>query len=93
MRVGICRVDLHIASVQSLKQKRGIVKSIKARLSNKFNISVAEVDHLDKWQRAALGVAVVGSDTAAIDRTFSYIENFISQDFRVQIIGWDKRVV
>ena len=92
MLVGVCRIELFIASAQSLKEKRGIVKSLKSRIAQKFNVSIAEVEYQDKWQRAVLGVALVGTDESSMQQTFSYIENFVSQDFRVQIIGWQARI-
>lgn len=93
MLVGICQIELYIPAAQSLKDKRGVIKSIKERIANKFNVSIAEINHLDKWQRCSLGIAVIGSEMAAIDRTFNFIDNFLSQDIRVQIIKWEQRVV
>lgn len=62
MVVGVGRWELLLQGCQSLKDKRRIVKSLKDRLHQKFQVSVAEVDHHDQWQRAALGVAVVSGD-------------------------------
>ncbi len=92
MLVGVCRVELFMASAQSLKEKRGILKSLKARIAQKFNVSIAEVDHQEKWQRAVLGIALVGGDEHGIQQTLSFIENFISEDYRVQIIGWHAHI-
>ena len=92
MFVGVCRIELFIASAQSLKEKRGIIKSLKSRIAQRFSVSIAEVEHQDKWQRAVLGVALVGTDEPLMQQTFSFIENFVSQDFRVQIIDWRVRI-
>jgi len=62
MFVGAARVELRIHGSRSLKEKRGVVRSIIQRLRNRFNVSVAEVDGQDTWQRAVLGLAGVGSD-------------------------------
>jgi uncharacterized protein YlxP (DUF503 family) len=54
-------IDLHLPGVASLKEKRGILKGLIARLHKHFNIAVAEVDLHDVWQSAALGVAIVST--------------------------------
>jgi uncharacterized protein YlxP (DUF503 family) len=58
--VGIALIELHIPGSSSLKAKRSVLNRIKERVKNRFNASVAEVDYQDLWQRAAIGVAVVG---------------------------------
>jgi len=60
--VGVARLELFLPETHSLKQKRQILRKIMGRTSEKFGVNVAEVDHQDLWQRAALGFAVVGSD-------------------------------
>ncbi len=62
MLVGVARLELFLPETHSLKQKRQILRKIMGRTSEKFGVNVAEVDHQDLWQRAALGFAVVGSD-------------------------------
>jgi len=64
MFVGICTLTLHLPGNGSLKGKRRVIKSIMARMRQEFNISVAEVDSQDSWQRAVLGVACVSPDQA-----------------------------
>lgn len=54
--------ELHLAACQSLKDKRQILKSLKARLHNEFNVSAAETAHQDLWQRAEITVCVVSTD-------------------------------
>jgi uncharacterized protein len=60
--VGLMTWELHLAACQSLKDKRQILKSLKDRLHQRFNLSAAETDHQDLWQRAELTVAVVSAD-------------------------------
>ena len=86
MFVGIYQVELFIPESNSLKSKRFIIKSIKTRIRNKFNVSIAEVDSNDKWQRATLGVAAVANDKKMIDSIFSQIKNLITADVRVELI-------
>ncbi|OLC02261.1 MAG: hypothetical protein AUH46_06945 [Gemmatimonadetes bacterium 13_1_40CM_70_15] len=62
MIVGLITWELHLAACQSLKDKRQIVKSLKDRLHQRFNVSAAETDHQDLWQRAELTAAVVSTD-------------------------------
>jgi uncharacterized protein len=60
--VGVMTWELHLPACQSLKDKRQILKSLKDRLHQHFNLSAAETDHQDLWQRAELTVAVVSTD-------------------------------
>ncbi len=62
MRVSALRIELFIPGARSLKDKRRAVKSLKERIRNRFNVSVAEVDFHDLWQRSCLAVAAVGTD-------------------------------
>jgi hypothetical protein len=79
MLVGAALVELHVHGSQSLKQKRGVVKSIVSRLRNRYNVSVAEVGGQDTWQRAVLGIAAAGNDAAGVRRALesavAYIES------------------
>lgn len=67
MVVGVLKVTLYLPENHSLKGKRGVIKKIKARVANTFNVSVSEVEAQDLWQRAELGVAMVGSDAAYVE--------------------------
>jgi len=60
--VGLIVWELHLAACQSLKDKRAVVKSLKDRLHNRFNVSVAETAHHDLWQRTELTASVVSTD-------------------------------
>ncbi len=62
MVVGVCTLELEIPASHSLKDKRHVVKSLTARVRQSFNVSIAEVDSLDAWQRATLGIVCVSSD-------------------------------
>jgi uncharacterized protein YlxP (DUF503 family) len=64
MHVGVMRLTLEVVGARSLKDKRQVVKSFKERVKSRLGISIAEVDHHDKLQRATLGVAVVSGDAA-----------------------------
>jgi hypothetical protein len=83
-----CYIELFIGESQSLKAKRQVIKSLKDRISNEFNVSVAEVADHDLWQRAALGVAVVSTATQHANEVLSKVINFVERDFRIQLIDY-----
>jgi uncharacterized protein YlxP (DUF503 family) len=73
MTVGSLRVRLLIREARTLKDKRQVVRSIKDRLRQGFNVSVAEVDALDNRQIAVLGVAMVGGEVSPVRTTLQRI--------------------
>jgi uncharacterized protein YlxP (DUF503 family) len=78
MIVGAALVDLRVHASQSLKEKRGVVRSVVQRIRNRFNVSVAEVGGQDTWQRAVIGIVTVGHEAravrAALDRVIAFVE-------------------
>ena len=79
MVVGAARVELHVHGSQSLKQKRGVVRSIVQRVRNRFNVSVSEVGGQDTWQRVVLGLATTAGEAQAararLEKAIDFIEN------------------
>ena len=73
MTIGICTVEIFIPRAQSLKDKRQTLRSVMDRLRHRHNVSVAEVEHQDLWQRAGIAIAAVGSSQKIIDAMFSTI--------------------
>lgn len=88
MVIGVCTVVLHIPGAASLKDKRRAVKSLKDRLHNAFNLSVAEVDDLDLWQRATLGLAAVSNDAKHCDEVLAAAVDFIRRDNNVELLDY-----
>jgi uncharacterized protein YlxP (DUF503 family) len=84
--VGVMRIELFIPESGSLKTKRFAVKSIKDRLKSKFNISVAEVDNGDKWQRASIGICGVSNDRQFLETMLNKALDLVYGDRRVQVI-------
>lgn len=80
------QIELLIPGTGSLKEKRFVLKSIKTKIRNNFNVSIAEIDHYDKWQRTCLGIAAISNKRRFIDETLSKVETFICKDHRVQMI-------
>ena len=66
MEVGILQFTIHLRGSHSLKQKRHVLKSIKDKLRARFNVSVAEVDDHDLWQRGTVGVVTCSNDAKRI---------------------------
>ena len=93
MIVGAAVVELHVHGSQSLKQKRGVVRSIVQRLRNRFNLSVAEVGGQDTWQRAVLGISAAGSDATTVRRVLERTEDFIEQLHLAEVCGFDVQIV
>ncbi len=77
MVVGVLRLTLYIPENHSLKGKRQVLRAIKDRVRHKFNVSIAESDDHDLWQRAELGICQLGSDRVFVDRALREVVNFI----------------
>jgi hypothetical protein len=77
VNVGICKVKLRLPDNLSLKGKRQVVKSVTARLKNKFNVSVAEVEDNDLWQLATLGICFVSNDKRFTNEVLSKAVEFV----------------
>ncbi len=76
--VGVLRLILYLPENHSLKGKRSVLRAIKARVANKFNVSVAECDDHDNWQRIALGIAQIGNEKDHVDRCLREVSEFIT---------------
>ena len=68
MHIGACVVTLHLEASGSLKDKRQVVRSLQDRLRRKFNVAVAEVEHQDLWQRAALGIVAISTSAEHVEQ-------------------------
>jgi uncharacterized protein YlxP (DUF503 family) len=94
MVIGACTLDLYLPGVTSLKEKRGVLKSLMARLHREFNVSCAEVDHQDVWQSARLGVVIVSNDGAHVQRALDGVVRWVERnrpdvtivDYNVEVI-------
>jgi hypothetical protein len=89
MVVLVSELQLHFPEAQSRKQKRQILSSLKDRLHQRFNLSVAEIDHQDLWQRSTLALAMVSNDGRHADEVISKAINFVEQDGRLQLLSVD----
>lgn len=85
MMIGLLEIELYGEQFHCLKDKRRLVSSLKERLKNKFNVAVAESDYQDLWQKAQLSVVTLAPGRAILESTFRQIEDFIFQNYAVQI--------
>jgi uncharacterized protein len=95
VNVGVCKIKLRLPDNLSLKGKRQVVKSLTARLKNKFNVSVAEVEDNDLWQLATLGVCFVSNDqrftnevlSKAVEMVVNSQGDFEFLDYEIEILA------
>jgi uncharacterized protein YlxP (DUF503 family) len=93
MFVGIARYDLRIPEAASLKDKRAVLRRLLAILRQKFNVSVGEVDHLDLWQRATLGLALVTDTPYHARRVLQEISRHVETHPGVELLSVDTEMV
>jgi hypothetical protein len=86
--VAVERFDLRILGARSLKEKRHVVKGLIAALQT-FEVSVAEVDHQDLWQRATIAVAAVGPDQHQLRRVMQAVGKRVDAWIEVEVIDRD----
>jgi hypothetical protein len=87
--VAVERFDLRIVGARSLKEKRHVVKGLIAALRQTFEVSVAEVDHQDLWQRATIAVAAVGPDQHQLRRVMQAVGKRVDAWIEVEVIDRD----
>jgi uncharacterized protein YlxP (DUF503 family) len=75
--VGIFSFELFLPESHSLKDKRMVVRSVKAQLANRVGCSIAEVDHHDVWQRARLTLACVAREAGEAERLVDDAERWL----------------
>ena len=86
MLVALSAFDLRIPGCTSLKEKRSVVKGLTQGLRGKFNVSVAEVDHHDQWQRSTIAVSSVAGEGFHLRKVAHEVERFVARQPAVEII-------
>lgn len=86
MIIGTAKITIYAPWVHSLKEKRMTVKSLCAKVRNKFNVSIAEVEEQDTHQNIVLGLAFVVNETSAADSIIDHVLNFIEDNTEGDII-------
>lgn len=89
MIVAAAVVELHVHGSQSLKQKRGVVRSIIQRVRNRFNVSIAEIGGQGTWQVAVLGVVMTGSDRTKVRSQLQRALVFLEDLHLAEVTGSD----
>jgi uncharacterized protein len=92
MRVGTLRLELFLPASDSLKAKRSVVNRVKERVRTRFNASVAEVGNQDLWQRATIGVAIVGGESGVLDRVLHDILASVEREDRLSVLEYQIQV-
>ena len=83
MTVGLARLTLFLPEVHSLKEKRMVLRRVKDRAQQKFNLAIAEVGENDIWQRALIGVAVIGSGRRFVESALDEVIRFVRGEAEV----------
>jgi len=91
MWVGVLDIDLLLGDVQSLKEKRSVVRPLVAEIRRKFEVSVAEAGHLDLHRRALIGVAVVAAEAAHCTEVLDACERTVAARPEVEILSARQR--
>ncbi len=79
MLLGICTINLYFPDSHSLKDKRSIIKSIKLRIRNKFNVSVSEINNYDLWKNTTLGIACIGNEKRYLNGVLNEVIKLIDR--------------
>ncbi|MDH5516404.1 MAG: DUF503 domain-containing protein [Gammaproteobacteria bacterium] len=84
--VCVISVELFIPMAHSLKDKRKHIKSLKERLKNRFNASIAEISALDDWQRSVLGISMISNERRFLEKQYRAIEKLLEESREIQLI-------
>ena len=90
MIVGLLKVQFLLPGCMSLKEKRFVLNSLKARLRNKFNVALCETAFQNKWQRSELGLVTVSSGRRGVEKTTQSIVLFLDADHRIELLECEK---
>ncbi|WML56773.1 DUF503 domain-containing protein [Neobacillus sp. PS2-9] len=92
MIIGVAECECIIYDAHSLKEKRAVLQRILSRLKQKFNVSVAEVDFQDVWQRTKIAIAVVTSNRVSteieLQNSLKFIDSFPEIERTITEIDW-----
>ncbi len=93
MTVGILRLTLFIPDSNSLKEKRMVLHSLKARLRNNFNVAVNQIGDEDKWQKTTLAVVGVQKSRSDMNSVLSNVVNFIEELKTTDLINYEMELI
>jgi len=93
MLIGICKINLYLPNSHSLKDKRNILKSIKLRIRNRYNVSVSEIDNFDLWKNTTLGIACIGNDKKYLNKVLNEIILFLEKQNESQLTKFEINII
>ena len=93
MWIGWLELDLLLGDVHSLKEKRSVVRPLIAELRRRYDVSVAEVGHLDLYRRAGLGASLVAADRAHIVEVLDAVEQYAAYRPAVDLLSARRRLL
>ncbi|MGD8530291.1 MAG: DUF503 domain-containing protein [Syntrophobacterales bacterium] len=93
MVVGVAKLSLRLPGNKSLKGKRKVIKSIRERLRQRFNLAVAETDAQDLWQTAELGLVAIGNQVGYIDSKLDKAINFVEDMQLAEIVDIQRELI
>jgi uncharacterized protein YlxP (DUF503 family) len=94
MNVGVCRIRLRLPENLNLKGKRQVIKSLTARVRNKFDVSIAETDDHDLWQLATIGIAYVSNNPRHTNEVLSKVVDFLTNGrFEVEMVDYEIEIL
>ena len=93
MRIGNCIVEIYIHDTSSLKDKRSVVKGLKSRIRNKFNVSVSEIDRSNNHKISVLAVVTVSNDGKHIDKLLSSVVNFMEKQRQFDVVNYKTEIL
>ena len=88
MVVGVLQIEFSVIDAMSLKDKRRVVKSLKDRIANSHNVSIAEVGALDEHRRCILGMAMVSNDSRYVEGALSKLVDLVRMVPQVSLIDY-----
>ncbi len=89
MMIGVLEIEMRIPGASSLKAKRMVVKSMKDRIRNKFNVSVSELSHLSSRQSCLLGIAHLSTARSFTNRVLSDVLTFIQSCRQIELVDFE----
>ncbi len=88
MHVGVATIDIEVTDALTLKDKRQVVRSLLARIRNNFNVSAAEVGHLNAHTLTTFGIAAVANDKGYVHGMLEKVVDLIEREPRVLVLDY-----
>jgi hypothetical protein len=93
MTIGILKLVIFIHDSNSLKVKRMVLHSLKAKLRNNFNVAVTQIEDEDKWQKSTLAIVGVEKDRKNMNSILSKVVNFIERSNNINLINYEMELI